>query len=158
MSEDFSEIVKINRFKLPEECQKHAGLYHQIAEQEAMLKDKLNWAKDAYELTLSEKDTLYRQSWDEEKWGKITETSIKNKINMDEEVRKAKGKMFDIMHDYDVVIAARNAMEHRKSMLNNLVSLLIGGFYAAPEGAKQEGKVSSSERDLRKRLNEEDEE
>ena len=44
------------------------------------------------------------------------------------------------------------AMDHRKAELDNLTTLLVKGFYAAPNGGKREGVIESTERDIRKKL------
>jgi len=153
---DFSDMVKINKFALPDECQEHASLFHQICEQEAEMRDKLNWAKDGYEYTLAKRELWYRTNW-EESWGKMTDSSVKSNVLNDGDVRKAKERMFAAQKKLDIVVAAKNAMEHRKSMLNNLVSMLISGFFASPKGARMENRNAEGERQLRKNLNEEEE-
>lgn len=155
---DYSEMVKINRFKLPEECSEHSGRYHQVCEEEASCRDRLNKSKDLYELILSQVDMEYRKNWNDQEWGKLTETSLKNRIINDVQIRDAKNKMFEDQRKLDIVSAAKSGMDHRKSMLNNLTSLLIGGFYSAPNGAKKENSKGQAERELRRRLNKKDSE
>ena len=48
-----------------------------------------------------------------------------------------------------------SAFEHRKSELDNLVTLLIKGFYAAPNGGKREDASDYIQRDIRKKMNKE---
>jgi len=151
---NFSEEVKINRFRLPEECEQHAGKYHEIADTLATAKSDLNDAEDKLKLILAQREQFYRLHWDDDTWGKMTESSIKAKIEIDEEVQGQKIFVSKLQRKLNTYDAAKSAFEHRKSMLNNLVSLMIGSFYSAPEGGKQESRSSDKERALREKRRE----
>lgn len=151
---NFAEEVKINRFRLPEECEKHAGKYHEIADALAIAKSDLSDAEDKLKLIYAQREQYYRLNWDDSKWGKITEGSVKAKVESDDEVQEQKNIVSKLQREVNIYDAARSAFEHRKSMLNNLVSLMIGSFYAAPEGGKQESRSSDKERALREKRRE----
>jgi len=153
MSErSFSDDVKINKYKLEEECEKHAGLYFYWAEKLAEAKNKLNHAEDALKLTSAEEELRIRNNWDDSN-GKQTEAGIK--AVLETKIQKAKVNIQTAQDDVNILYAAVSAMDHRKSELDNLVTLLVKGFYAAPNGGKREGPVQSTERDIRKKLNKE---
>jgi hypothetical protein len=150
----FSEIVSINRFNLPEECEQHAGYYHQISEKTAEVQSELDKLQDELKLHLAEKELEIRQTWSDSD-GKMTEGSVAAKLISAKSVTSRKEAIRDKQKDLGVLEAAKSAFEHRKAMLNNLTSLLIGGFYSAPSGSRAETRVSSQERSLRKKINEE---
>ena len=148
----FSELVKINRFNLPEECERHAGLYHQIAEARADYQAELDRLKDAFQLHKAEKEIKIRADWNVDADGKQTESGVAAKLASLESVLARQDEIRVKTKELAVLDAAKSAFEHRKSMLNNLTSLLIGGFYAAPEGGVQEGKSSAKERTIRRKM------
>ncbi len=152
MMNNYSEIIKINRFNLPKECSEHAGFYYEISREEASLKDVLDRKNSALSLMLANKDLYLRNHWDDSKWGKITETAIKSRISADDEVVSLQNEIADTKRKLNIATAAKTAMDHRKSMLNNLTSLLIGGFYSAPKGETRLTSADDQRMELLKKV------
>lgn len=152
MARDFSEEIKINKYKLDDECEKQASTYLYWAQKNADAKSDLNDAQDHLKLVLSKVDMDLRENWNPETMGKQTEGSIKAAVENDAKVVAAKKKVSDLQRDVNTLSAAVSAFEHRKEELKNLTSLLIGGFYSAPI-AKKEGINETAEREIRKTLN-----
>lgn len=148
----YSELVKINRFNLPEECERHAGLYHQIAEARADTQAELDRMKDELQLHKAEREIKIRAEWNIDTDGKQTESGVAAKLASLESVLARQEEIRVKTKELAILDAAKSAFEHRKSMLNNLTSLLIGGFYAAPEGGVKDSKSSDKERSIRKRM------
>jgi hypothetical protein len=149
----FSDDVKINKYKLEIECEKQASDYFHWAEKLADAKTKLNETKDAYTLISAKKEMEIRSDWENkylDKYGKQTENGIKSVLIMETET--AREDIRDAQSDVDHLIAAVSAMDHRKAELDNLTTLLVKGFYAAPNGGRREGVIESTERDVRKKL------
>ena len=153
----YSEIVKINRFNLPEECEQHAGYYHQICEKAAEVQSDLDKMQDELKLHLAEKEIEIRKNWSDSD-GKLTEGSVSAKLISAKSVTVRKEEIRNKQKDLGVLEAAKSSFEHRKAMLNNLTSLLIGGFYGSPSGSRSETRVSYQERSLRKKINSDEEE
>lgn len=148
---EYSDQIKINRFDLPKECAEHAGLFHKVAEMRADKQAELDKLKDELQLHKSEKELKIRAEWSEAN-GKMTEAGVTAKLTSMESVLIRQDEIRTKTKELAILDAAKAAFEHRKSMLNNLTSLLIGGFYAAPEGGNKESKSSSVNREIRKRL------
>lgn len=148
----YSELVKINRFNLPEECERHAGLYHQIAEARADTQAELDRMKDELQLHKAEREIKIRAEWNIDTDGKQTESGVAAKLASLDSVLARQEEIRVKTKELAILDAAKSAFEHRKSMLNNLTSLLIGGFYAAPEGGVKDSKSSVKERSVRKRM------
>jgi hypothetical protein len=146
---NFSEDVKINKYHLEEECEKHAGLYFYWAEKLALARNELNAAEDKMKLTMAELDQAVRRDWDDSNQGKMTETGVKAKVDMHHDSLAAKKAIQEAQSAVNILQAAESAMNHRKSELDNLVTLLVKGFYAAPNGGKREGPNESAEREIR---------
>ena len=152
---DFQEYTKIDKFRLPDECEEHSSKFHRIYEMQVEAKDDLDRKSNYLDLLSSQKDLYYRKNWDESKYGKMTESAIKNVVATDHDIIKANDDLLDARKNFNIIDAAKTVMEHRKSMLNNLTSLLIGGFYSTPEGIPVTNVVKQSRRDIKDSLNKE---
>lgn len=147
---NFSEEIKINRFNLPEECEKHSSLFLSISEESAEAKAEYEEKEEAADLIMSQADLFLRANWNESSWGKMTETSIKNRVVTSEEVRNAIEEKMAAKKKWLLLEAARTSFDHRKSMLNNLTSMLISGFYSTPEATQPQSRTYDKERELRR--------
>ena len=73
-------------------------------------------------------------------------------MESDDEYISAKEDIRNNQHEVNTLIAAVSAFDHRKGMIDNEVKLLIGGFYATPNGGKKEGGTEQAEREVRNKL------
>lgn len=147
---NFAEMVKINKYRLPDECQEHAGLYHQVADALATAKAKVDAANDKLKLLLAEVESTIRATWNQDADGKMTEAGVAAKVTMHKDVLVVKEEVRQLQAEVYTLEAARSAMEHRRSMLDDLTQLLIKGFYATPNGGAKDTDVATS--DVRKML------
>jgi hypothetical protein len=149
----FSDDIKINKYKLEEECEKQASIYFYWAEKLALAKTLLDEAIDKSKLIAAQTEMAIRKNWDDEylaKYGKSTENSIKSVLEI--KMEESRQNIRDAQSEVNILQASVNALEHRKYELDNLTTLLVKGFYAAPNGGRREGVIESTERDVRKKL------
>lgn len=150
----FSDDVKVNKYRLDVECEQQASTYFYWADKLAQAKSHLDEMQDKFKLVSAQKELEIRQNWDEkylDKNGKQTENGIKAVLEI--ELQSAREDIRDAQAEVNTLIAAVSAMDHRKAELDNLTTLLVKGFYAAPNGGKREGATETVERDIRKKLN-----
>lgn len=140
--EDFATDVKINRFKLPQECEEHSSLYQYYADLLADARVDVDVEKDRLNIVEAERELDIRKNPPESP--KITEAVIKALVQSDGKVVKRKGKLGGAKDGLYHLEAAVTALEHRKRMLDSLVQLLIAGYYSAP---KTERKPDMKETD-----------
>lgn len=155
---DFSEDIKINKYRLDDECEKHPSLYGYYARQQALLRSELSELEAEQKLTLAESEVDIREHWEKFSDSKMTEAGVKAQIEQHEKVQKGKNKILKISRELNIISAAVISMDHRKSMLNNLVSLQIAGFYSSPRGMAKKGIAEETSNDLRKSMNKRQEE
>lgn len=151
--EDFAKDVKINRFKLPQECAEHSSLYQYYADLLAEAKADADGEKDRLNIVEAERELDIRKNPPESP--KITEAVIKALVQSDKKVIKQKEGLRQVREGLYHLEVAATSLEHRKRMLDNLVQLLIAGYYSAP---KTERKPNTEETDkasagVRSRLN-----
>ncbi len=156
MERNYADDVKINKYKLPEECEVYAGKYHYWADKLAEAKGNEDNAKDKLNLTLAEEEMSIRTTWDSiysEQYGKMTEAAIKAVLEMNEKVKGAKSKFREAEKEVYTLEVGVKSLEHLRPMLDNLTQLLIKGFYATPNGGRREGATEQVGNDQRKGLN-----
>lgn len=151
--EDFAKDVKINRFKLAEECEQHSSLYQYYADLLAEAKADIDGEKDRLNIVEAERELVIRA--DPPATSKVTEASIKAMIQSDENVIKQKEDLRMVKIGLYQLEAAVTALEHRKRMLDNLVQLLIAGYYSAPKTERKADTRVADEtsKDVRNKLN-----
>lgn len=129
----FQVDASINRFKLDEENEKQASLYHYWSDLCADAKADRDTMEDALDLIISKTDDAIRknaQRNDE----KVTEPAIKNLIERDKFVANAKEDLRKAKSDVYHLEAAVKALEHRKGSLDNLTILWTKNYYSQPSG------------------------
>ena len=145
---DFSEEVKINKFFLDKECERHVSLCDYYTNQQALTKAKLNELQEKLKLVSSELERSFRKKWDEKIDGKQTEGAIRNKIDASEKICELNKNIQEVQRELYILDAAVKTIDHRKGMLDNLVTLWVKGYYSAPNG-KLSDRDSEKSRSLR---------
>ena len=151
---DFQKELSINKYRLDEECLSHSSKYAYWAEAQALAKTELSKAKDNLEYVSSEANLRIREQY--EKMGKkVTESVISSAISMDSEVREAKDKLRKAEEIYNRLTVAVQAMDTRRSELDNLVKLYCAGYFSTvtvSSGTRKDVNEQTSG-DIRRNLN-----
>ena len=137
---DFAKDVKINRFKLDEDCETQPSLYHFYAHEHALARAERDAAKDKLDLVMGQRETAIRRNPPEDM--KITESVISALLVQDTEVQTAKEQFREAQAKVDILYASTSALEHRRSELDNLVSMWGKDYY---NGKKDDGGSSLRE-------------
>lgn len=151
---DFSDEIKINRFQLEIECERQASTYLYWANRLADAKSSLNDEEDSLKLSIAQTDVDIRASWNDTVQGKQTEGSIKATLETHPDILSGKEKVRKLQREVNTLIGVVSAFDHRKSELDNLTTLLVKGFYSAPNGGKREDGTAVVQREVREKLNE----
>jgi hypothetical protein len=112
------------------------NMYLQLAES----KEILNTARAKAEVTTAELDFKIRSN--PQKFGieKVTEAGINNVIKMQVPYLKAQKRIIQAQKNHDIVIAAVNALDHKKSALERLVALHGQAYFAKPQASDENSK------------------
>jgi tetrahydromethanopterin S-methyltransferase subunit G len=147
---DFNEEVKINKFKLEDESERHPNLYYFYSD----LLDEAKWKKDEIEKKLefvtAREELKIRKN--PPKDVKITEGSIKALLVVNEEVVKLKDKLVEIKREVYHFKTAVEAIEQRNSRLKDLTSLYISGYFSKPSGHQKNTNTDNFQNEQRKNL------
>jgi hypothetical protein len=157
---DFAADVKVNKFKLENDCETHASLYHYWADLLAKAKKQRDKADEIAKATRSRRELEIRAAIEKgdksyDKYGKVTEGVIKSLLDTDEEVMEAaeaKRKADGVVYDLE---AAVRSLEHRRDELDNLTKLWLGGYYAKPnsDAGRRDSPDDNYSNELRGNLN-----
>lgn len=148
---DIETDLKINKYKLDEECLTHASTYNRYAEMALKTKTELTKAKDKLSLITAQRNIAIREEI-AKSGSKVTEKMIESYLESDKEVLKAKKEVREIEEVNATFNAMLDSFDHRKSELDNLVKLYCAGYYSVV-GNKKETSTETTEKDIRKNLN-----
>lgn len=148
---DIENDIKINKYKLDEECLTHASTYNRYAEMVTKTKTELTKAKDKLSLITAQRNIAIREEI-VKSGSKVTEKMIESYLESDKEVLNAKKEVREIEEVNATFNAMLDSFDHRKSELDNLVKLYCAGYYSVV-GNKKETSTETTEKDIRKNLN-----
>lgn len=144
--------LSIDQHQLDREWINQPRRYMGIARQLADARRRQDECKNELEVTRAELDRAIREAPSEYEITKVTESAIGAAILTQGQYQKAEKRYRDARYDVTIFESAVQAMEHRKRALENLVSLHLAGYFAAPrapEGAREE--VADMEKTLIRR-------
>lgn len=153
-NDSFEQDLSINKYKLDEECLSHSGRYAYYSEAQAVAKSNVSRAKDNLEFVSAEANLRIRKNLTE-KGEKFTEAVIASYLILDESVNEAKNKVREEEEIYARLSVAVQAMETRRSELDNLVKLYCAGYFSTinADGNIKKGMTEQISSDIRKNLN-----
>ena len=150
--DDFQKDLSINKYKLDEECISHASRYAYYAEASAIAKTNVSEVKDKLELVIAEANIRIRKNLTDS-GQKFTEAMVTSMLTMDSEVQKAKAELRDAETTLARLQVAVNAMDARRSELDNLVKLYVAGYYSVADGAGVKKSINENvASDIRRNL------
>jgi len=147
---DIESDLKINKYKLDEECLTHSSTYNRYAEMATKSKTELTKAKDKLSLITAQRNIAIREEI-AKSGSKVTEKMIESYLETDKEVLKAKKELREVEEVNATFNAMLDSFDHRKSELDNLVKLYCAGYYSVV--GKKETSTETTEKDIRKNLN-----
>lgn len=150
----FEQDLSINKYKLDEECLSHSSRYAYYSEAQAVAKSNVSKAKDNLEYVTAEANLRIRKEY-AEKGEKFTEAVITSQLTLDKDVNEAKSKLREEEEVYARLSVAVQAMETRRSELDNLVKLYCAGYFSTvnADGNVRKGINEQTSSDIRKNLN-----
>lgn len=150
----FEQDLSINKYKLDEECLSHSSRYAYYSEAQAVAKSNVSKAKDNLEYVTAEANLRIRKEY-AEKGEKFTEAVITSQLTLDKDVNEAKSKLREEEEVYSRLSVAVQAMETRRSELDNLVKLYCAGYFSTvnADGNVRKGINEQTSSDIRKNLN-----
>ena len=150
----FEQDLSINKYKLDEECLSHSSRYAYYSEAQAVAKSNVSKAKDNLEYVTAEANLRIRKEY-AEKGEKFTEAVITSQLTLDKSVNEAKSKLREEEEVYARLSIAVQAMETRRSELDNLVKLYCAGYFSTvnADGNVRKGINEQTSSDIRKNLN-----
>lgn len=148
--ENVTRDLRINKYKLDEECAKQSTLYLYYSDLLAEAKAEEDRADDELDRILGEVEMRLRD--DPPEGVKVTDSTIKALVAKDDSVDRAKEALRKAKKRRYQLDGIVNAMGHKKSELDNLVVLWSKGYYMTDTGSFRNGNDDASDA-LRNNLN-----
>lgn len=151
---DVAADLEIDKYRLDKECLSHSTLFFRYAEAQAEAKNKLATADDEMKLVLAKRNIEIRKAYDVV-GKKFTESVIAAELENDKLVIEAKDKLRKAQETYAAMQVAVQAMDVRKSELDNLVKLYCAGYFSVPQttGKARENENNRASEAVRAKLN-----
>ena len=131
---DDPDLFVLDPNRLDMEWGLQARFYRKEAEKMADLRRKFEEAKADRDVALAEMSQKVRTNPAVYGLEKTTEASVGEVVTA--KTRKVEQSVIEAQHDYDVQKALVEAIDHRKSALENLVKLRLAAYYADPQMPK----------------------
>jgi hypothetical protein len=126
---DFQKDLSIDKYSLDRECVSHSSLYFKYAEKFQEAKNEVSKMDDKLKLLYAEKNIEVREKFNL-KGVKTTEAMITAELEKDSEIIEMKNQLREMQKTANILGVGVQAMEARKSQLDNLVKLFCAGYYS----------------------------
>lgn len=130
---DYKKDVSIDESALDIEWLEQPSLMMKYGIHRADLQLAVERAKERIEIVKAELDKEIRADPDLFEIPKVSESAITNTILLQSEYQEAKGTYLNLKHELDYAWAASNAIDSKKSALENLVKLHGQQYFAGPK-------------------------
>lgn len=148
---NYKEDIKIHPGSLEEDMCNHAELFMKYAELYARAVQEKDRQKQKLDLLYVELDAEIRANWQSYFSKRPTEAQIKAWILVHPRYTKAQGFYAKASYDVNITAGAKDAFSQRRYMLNNIVSMKLGGIFATPKGVKRQEPVVPEKRKVFKK-------
>jgi hypothetical protein len=138
---EFEKDLEIDKFSLDAECLDQPRKFMKWSADYADSLAERDRADQKLEVTKAQVEQEVRKNPELYGLDKVTEASIKAAVTISREVDVAFEEWVEAKHRVGIMMAAREALEQRKNMLENLVKLFLSGYWSDPkvsDGVKRE--------------------
>lgn len=137
---DDSEFLNYSEHELDKEWQEQPHTFHKYAVILAAARLDHGHAKQAFDLAHAEISRGVRGSPERYGVDKVTEDSIKAAIIVQAEYQRALRLLNEAKYDVDIAEAAVDALQQKKSALENAVVLWSRDYFSAPKLKKEDNQ------------------
>jgi len=155
----FKDDIIIDKFQLEEEWQKQPYLFEKWSTRYAEAVDEKDRLKLKIEVVKADIENDIRN--DPKKFGlgdKPTVNAIAAVVTTNEDVVTLTGAYLDAVKNSNILQGVKEAMNHRKSALENLVKLFLNSYYTKPDAPAEfvqkieEEVAAESQEKIKKKL------
>lgn len=130
--------LDINPFALEDECVNQPSLYAEVGELASEAKSVAKQMREHVEYVKAELSSSIRKDPESHGVGKVTEASVEAAIVLDAEYQRSVAESIDAQRISDSFNVLQSAVEQRKSMLKDLVTLFVYNYYSGRQDMTNE--------------------
>lgn len=147
-----SDFTHIDQNALDQEWLRQPNLMYDFAMSVADAKRDVDAFKNELEVIKAEISNSVRSAPEQYGLAKVTESAIASAVLQTKEYQDAMQQAVELRHKYDVMVAAVNALEHKKRALESLVSLHGQNYFSTPrvDAESKEAFEEQSKRSVRR--------
>ncbi len=138
---NFEKNLEIDKFALDDELLLQAILYLKWSEAKAQAEMERDKSKEQLDLVKAKLDISIRKNPGIFGLEKITEGAISNIILVQDEYQQAEIAYLEYRYSHNVISGALEALNHKKSALENLVKLFLNNYWADGRMDKEAEKL-----------------
>ncbi len=144
---NYERDLEIDKYALDAECMDQPRRFIHWAELLAEATAMKDRSDQALEVTKAQVEQEVRINPEAFGIDKVTEAAIKSHTTTHPKVIKAYEEWVQAKYQVNILFAAKEALEQRKSMLENLVKLFLSGYWSDPKIKGEAKEVLSKEAD-----------
>lgn len=149
---EFRDRVRIDRNNIDAAVEEQSQLFLEVSEEQVLAASRLAEAKDKLARTDAQIARKLRLDADKSK-ERITDSMVTAAIALDVDHHRGAEIVSEAKREADLWMALRDAYDHRRSMLRELVNLYQSGFYgsvgaAGPRNAVREALATTARQAL----------
>src|SRR6056297_521106 len=133
MDDILKELVKIDIHRLDVEATIQPELFIKYSSELSEAKKLMDLAKFNLELVEAETASYVRDNPEEFGLEKITDKIVSTQVLLSEECKEAKQKLINRKNEVDVLQAAVNALEQKKRMIEQAITLFGQQYFSIPK-------------------------
>jgi hypothetical protein len=130
---DYHKEVQIDESALDVAWLEQSDKMRKMIQIQAQLKKEYDSAAERLSVVRAELDFNIRADPEKYDLPKVTENAVQSAIILNDAYRKVSEEVLEARYEYESAKGGVVAFEHRKSALENLVKLLLQGYFAGPK-------------------------
>jgi DNA repair ATPase RecN len=130
---NYENDIRIDEDSLDLECLEQPSLMMRYAKHSAEMRMAVDNTKQSLDVVRAELDRNIREKPEDYDIGKVTEAAISSAILTDRKYQKAYDDFLKAKYESDMAQGAIRAVEQRKDMLEALIKLHLGQYFAGPK-------------------------
>lgn len=134
----YKEDITIDKMRLDWEWERHPSLIIKWYEKHAESIYKRDKKKEQLDVISANVEKEVRLDPDKFKIDKLTESAVRSAVVTDQRVREASEDFIQAKKEEMILAGVKEAFNHRKYALENVVKLFLANYYAEPYVTKED--------------------
>lgn len=150
---NYEKEVQIDESALDIEWLEQPDKMRKMVKLQAQLKKEYDFAVEKLSVIKAQLDFDIRSNPEKYNIEKVTEKAVESAILLQDEYKQASKEVIEARYEYESAKGGVLSFEHRKSSLENLVKLLLQGYFAGPKMPRNISDELKNKQERKVRMN-----